>query len=336
MIFSVIFIIAGFATWLYLTSLPFVWVFCWGVGALLSVSLLYQWREVRDMFQKKEVVLEWTTSMSINAFITIVIGLIGAIVTLILGEAAIYLIAFLLSIFLVLWVLAVVIHHKYHVRVQSLFVVFVGVLVVSAFFFAMFFMARPYQCGFEGYTGPRISIPVRIGQEINTISMTAIPWNCFSASIEVSPPFPSNISIEEDYSPPYVHGNIDKLFNTVPSTVKLRCSGYQEFTCGSLVFLACPDYTTEFDCKSNYCSWCANSKVSNESGSNITGVCGYCTDGFESACFSTTGKHSSCFGKNMTIGSSHYLSSTILSSSYPLSLPMIIILILFIHLYIYY
>ena len=298
MICSVVFVAVGFVTWIFLPSLPFVWAYSWLVGGTLLLSLLYQWRAVRDMFRNKEVVLAWTVSMSINVFVLAVIALIGTILTLILGPMAIALVSLILVLFLVLWVFAVVIHQKYHVRVQSLFVVFVGVLVIGSLFFAMLFMARPYECRFDGHTGPLITIPVRVGQEIAPISMNPIPWNCFFPSIRVSAPFPTNITIEANYSPPYIHGRVTKLFDAQPAQVVLSCSSYQQFTCGTFLFLACSDYTTELACKSNYCSWCNGTTSS--SAENTTGVCGFCSDSFEAACFSTTGKHSSCFANTTT------------------------------------
>ena len=297
MICSVFFLGVGFATWIFLPSLPFVWAYSWLVGGALLLSLLYQWRDVRDMFRHKEVVLTWNVSMSINVFVLAVIALIGTILTLILGPMAIALVCFILVLFLVLWVFAVIIHQKYHVRVQSLFVVFVGVLVIGSLFFAMLFMARPYECGFDGHTGPLITVPVRVGQEIAPISMNPIPWNCFFPAIRTSAPLPTNITVESNYSPPYIHGRITKLFDAQPSTVVLSCSSYQQFTCGTLLFLACSDYTTELACRSNYCSWC---NASSGTAENSTGVCGFCTDAFESACFSTTGRHSTCFANATT------------------------------------
>ena len=298
MICAAFFLGVGFATWIFLPSLPFVWSYSWLVSGTLFLSLLYQWRDVRDMFRNKEVVLGWSLSMSINVFVLAVIALIGIILTLILGQMAIALVTFILVLFLVLWVFAVVIHQKYHVRVQSLFVVFVGVLVIGSLFFAMLFMARPYECSFEGHTGPLLTIPVRVGQEIAPISMNPIPWNCFFPSVRISAPLPANITIEPNYSPPYVHGRVTKLFDAQPAQVVLSCSSYQQFTCGTLLFLPCSDYTTELACRSNFCSWCNSS--SSSTAENATGVCGFCTDAFEAACFSTTGKHSSCFGNTTT------------------------------------
>ena len=121
------------------------------------------------------------------------------------------------------------------------------------------------------------------------MSLTEVPWNCFFPEVTLSSSLPHNLSLHHEGSKWYFAGTIETLFHRNPVNVTLKCSGIQEFNCGTLVFLPCVDYVNESECKSNLCSWCSSS--SSPSG----GHCSFCTPEFEDACFNMTGQHSSCF-----------------------------------------
>ena len=75
----------GFAAWLLLPSLPFVWGYAWALGAALLLSLLGQAGELRAVVHGHDVPLYWTHANSINWLGAATVALLGATLTLVLG-----------------------------------------------------------------------------------------------------------------------------------------------------------------------------------------------------------------------------------------------------------
>ena len=81
---------AGFATCLFLPTMPFVWGYAWALGATLLLSLLGQGAELRSVLRGHEVPLYWTHANSINWLGAATFALLGATLTLILGMDSVF------------------------------------------------------------------------------------------------------------------------------------------------------------------------------------------------------------------------------------------------------
>ena len=284
------FTMAGGIAFKVLPVLPFVWIFCWFFSVILAVSLIKQRHELVSTFRDKHIEMKWTPSMTLNAFAFCALALIGIVFTLILGVASIVFNVLFTVVLIFLWFFAVFANHRYHVRIQSLLVVFFGILVIGSFLFSMLFVAQPYECSLQGYeNSPESEIQVRLGSSIKTISLNEIPWNCFYREVSVSNPLPSNLSINSVYTPPYIHGAVTVPFASKRTEVILRCNKFMQFSCGSVTFRMCPDYKDIANCSLNGCAWCSTSNTSDE------GRCDYCTNEFTDECHAQTGLNPVCF-----------------------------------------
>ena len=207
-----------------------------------------------------------------------------------------------------LWLFSAVIHRKYHVRLQPILVVSAGFLALCTLFFVMFHMSRPNTCSFEGHAGPRITVPVHVGEAIDPLVLSPIPWNCFHPALRLSAALPRNITLQQhqqqhqqhdgtlaadSLSPdpgtqPVVAGTVVAPFDTVATEVTLTCSGLQTLSCGVLVLQACTAHTNASACTRNQCAWCADAAAP------AGGTCGFCTAAFDAACWRATGTRAVC------------------------------------------
>lgn len=169
-------------------------------------------------------------------------------------------------------------------------------------------MPTAYTCSFEGHAGPRITVPVHVGQAIDPLVLSPIPWNCFFPDLRLSTPLPRNITLQQQQqhqqpgvgtadstaaaatgTQPAVAGTVVAPFDTIATEVTLACSGIQTFSCGVLVLQACAAQPNASACLRNQCAWCADAAAA-----PAGGTCGFCTAAFDAACWRRTGARAVC------------------------------------------
>lgn len=138
-------------------------------------------------------------------------------------------------------------------------------------------------------------MPVRVGEAIDPLVLSPVPWNCFFSALHLSRPLPSNLTLQQPMRSTLTRGNGTRAvvagtalapFDTVATEVTLACSGLQTFSCGVVVLQACAAHTNASACHRSQCAWCRDT--------DTTGTCGFCTAAFDTACWRRTGSRASC------------------------------------------
>lgn len=137
---------------------------------------------------------------------------------------------------------------------------------------------------------------MHVGQAIDPLVLSPVPWNCFFPALRLSTPLPHNVTLQpqQPHPPstggtqPVVAGTAVAPFDTVASEVTLACSGIQTFSCGVLVLQACAAQPNASACLRNQCAWCRDAAAP------AGGSCGFCTAAFDAACHSRTGARAVC------------------------------------------
>ncbi|ELP95042.1 hypothetical protein EIN_252860 [Entamoeba invadens IP1] len=232
-----------------------MWLYVWGITALLWICVWWQRWELKEIYQHRHVVWYWKSENSLFLYYSSYIFFIFLSLSLIMGKGVITLVGVSVGLLIITCGILYWVTKKFKlgwkIPTLTLVLLLTSFVIVSS---TLIIIQPEYQCTLNGESDG-YEMHLNVGEMSEKVVVNSVPWNCWIADMFNSNELPGGMKWSNGDTSPFLEGYISENFKTFSTQVRLQCVELVTFNCGEITFKTCTGREEPNDCRENGCKW---------------------------------------------------------------------------------